>query len=374
MTVVVEKFFALLRIALSSSSEGLSVFSVCSPDEWLKLQELATNQGLVGIAYAGICRLPAEKRPPMELLLQWAGEAELIRGQNRMLNQEAARLTDIFAARGERSAILKGPANARLYPDPYSRQGGDIDIWVSGGHEHVLHLLQALGMPCAEEPKSLESHHHVHLAPGISEADVEVHFLPSSGCWNPFMDARLKRFLGREIENTEKVPEGFFVPSNRFALVMQMAHIQRHFMRNGIGLRQLTDYFVLLQRLTPCERDEIAALMPKFGLSRTCRALMWVLAYVFGLERSHMLCEPDARRGKWMLKDVIAGGNFGFFSVRERSKNFRRFLLKRCRSIRLFAFDPVEALWNEFYFWVWFFRTVSLRIRTRRVFLKGIRG
>ena len=374
MSLVEEHFFALLRIALSSSSEGLSVFPVCSPDEWLKLQELATNQGLVGIAYAGICRLPAESRPPMELLLQWAGEAELIRGQNRMLNQEAARLTDIFAARGERSAILKGPANARLYPDPYSRQGGDIDIWVSGGHEHVLHLLQELGMPCAEEPKSLESHHHVHLAPGISEADVEVHFLPSSGCWNPFMDARLKRFLGREIENSEKVPEGFFVPSNRFALVMQMAHIQRHFMRNGIGLRQLTDYFVLLQRLTPGERDEIAALMPKFGLSRTCRALMWVLGHVFGLERRQMLCEPDARRGKWMLKDVIAGGNFGFFSVRERSKNFRRFLLKRSRSIRLFAFDPVEALWNEFYFWVWFFRTVSLRIRTRRVFLKGIRG
>ena len=39
-------------------------------------------------------------------------------------------------------AILKGQANARLYPDKFSRETGDIDIWVEGGRESVLALLQ----------------------------------------------------------------------------------------------------------------------------------------------------------------------------------------------------------------------------------------
>lgn len=374
MSLVEEHFFALLRIALSSSSEGLSVFSVSGPDEWLKLQELATNQGLVGIAYAGICRLPAESRPPMGLLLQWAGEAELIRGQNRMLNQEAARLTDIFAARGERSAILKGPANARLYPDPYSRQGGDIDIWVSGGRDKVIGLLDQLGLDYVRDPKIIESKHHIRLVRSSQECDVEVHFSPVHGSKNPLVRSRLLRYLEDEIQNAERVPEGFYVPSLRFALVMQLSHIQKHFLRNGIGLRQLTDYFVLLQRSTQEDRDGVASQFVRLGLSRTCGALMWALWRVFGLERDLMLCKPDKRRGKWLLEDVLAGGNFGFYSKKGQQGILRRWIWKRWRSIRFFAFDPVEAAWDEFYYWSWFFRSIVSRIRLRRLSLKGLHG
>ncbi len=371
MSTVQEEFFALLRIALSSSGEGLSVFPVCSEEEWLELQDIATKQGLLGVAFAGISRLPAEKRPPLDLLHQWAGETELIRGHNAMLNREAARLTDVFAIQGRNTAILKGPANARLYPDPYSRQGGDVDIWVSGGRESVLRLLGELGLSYALDSLPLQLLHHVRLVRDASKFEVEVHFLPSSGCSNPFANTRLQKFLEHEIRNVERAPEGFFVPSNRFALVMQLAHIQGHFLRSGVGLRQLTDYFVLLQRLMPGERDEVAALIPKFGLSRSCGALMWLLGHVFGLERSRMLCEPDEWRGRLMLSDVVSGGSFGFYSVSERSKSFRRLFLKRWRAIRLFAFDPVESLWNEFYYWVWIFKTLPSRIRLRKLSLKG---
>ena len=326
----------------------------------------------MGVAFVGISRLPAEKRPPMGLLHQWAGEAELIRGHNAVLNREAARLTELFVARECQTAILKGPANARLYPDPYSRQCGDVDIWVSGGYEGVLRLLRELALPWAVEPLPLQSRHHVRLVRSAAEVEVEVHFLPSSGCWNPFANARLQRFLNGEIESTKRVPEGFNVPSNKFALVMQLAHIQKHFLRNGVGMRQLTDYFVLLQHSTQEERDEVAARLGRLGLAHSCGALMWLLGHVFGLDRSQMLCNPDRRRGRWMLDDVISGGNFGFYAAREISKNFRRLFLKRWRAIRLFAFDPLEALWNEFYYFIWIFKTLPVRIRLRRLSLKGI--
>jgi hypothetical protein len=283
-------------------------------------------------------------------------------------------LTDLFVAQGRHTAILKGPANARLYPDPFSRQGGDIDIWVSGGRDKVIGLLGQLGLDYVRDPKIIEAKHHVRLARSSQECDVEVHFSPVSKSRNPFVCSRLLHYLEDEIKNTERVPEGFYVPSHRFALVMQLSHIQKHFLHNGIGLRQLTDYFVLLQHSTQEDRDEVASQLVRLGLARTCAALMWALWRVFGLEHDRMLCKPDKRRGKWLLEDVLAGGNFGFYSKKGELGFLRGWIWKRWRSIRFFAFDPVETAWNEFYYWKWFFRSIVSRIKLRRLSLKGLHG
>ena len=63
-----------------------------------------------------------------------------------MIYQEAARVTQLFVEQGLPSAVLKGPANARLYPDPLSRHGGDIDICVPGGYDKVKQLLIDTGL------------------------------------------------------------------------------------------------------------------------------------------------------------------------------------------------------------------------------------
>ena len=36
------------------------------------------------------------------------------------------------------NCILKGQGNALMYPDPYARVPGDIDIWLDGGREKIL--------------------------------------------------------------------------------------------------------------------------------------------------------------------------------------------------------------------------------------------
>ena len=121
-----DKFFELLRVGLGTGGAATAVFRA-SPEEWDSLYRMAGEQSVLGIAYAGIERLPKDAQPPMELAFQWASEAETVRGHNRMVNAEASRLTQFFAAAGRKTAVLKGPANAMLYPDPLSRQCGDID-------------------------------------------------------------------------------------------------------------------------------------------------------------------------------------------------------------------------------------------------------
>ena len=87
-----EKFFALLRLGLGMEGQAPSGISL-TPEEWSALYDMAVRQSVLGVAYAGIQRLPKDAQPPMELAFQWASEAETIRGHNRLVNGVAARLT-----------------------------------------------------------------------------------------------------------------------------------------------------------------------------------------------------------------------------------------------------------------------------------------
>ena len=212
--------------------------------------------------------------------------------------------------------------------------------------------------------------HHVHLL-NAGKVSLEVHFKPSSGVLSPFANARLQRYLEREILNTERVPEGFWSPSIKFALVMQLAHLQRHFFNEGVGLKQFVDYFILLQRSTAEERQEIAPKLGSFGLKRLGGAFMWVLQEVFGLERDKMLVAPDEKLGKKVLAEVYDSGNFGFNRVNAKDlhgMNFvRRWFTNRWKSIRLMPYSPSEVFWHEVEYWRTFARSIPLRIRERRV-------
>lgn len=378
----IKMLFSLLRSALT----GTECEGSCSPKEWAKVYALAAQQCVVGLAYRGISFLPAANRPSLEFLLQWASEAETIQGHNRLLNEGAARLTKMFAAKGFRSAILKGPANARLYPDPFARQCGDIDIWVEGGQQKVADLLQSMGLyksfpkiswyDYKAYRKELHewcqrlSWHHIHLHQKIDGVSVEVHFRPSSAINNPVANRRLQRFLEQEIKTTEFVAEGFYVPSLKFALVMQLAHILHHFVTSGIGLKQLIDYYVLLQNVSEEDRIEVSSMLRRFGLSRTASAVMWGLEYVFKLDPRKMLCEPNCKLGTVLLQEVFKGGAFGNYAPRQKHRAFMKWFVRMHRPLQLFMFDPVEVFWGFISNWVEFVRSIPVRIKLRKLSLK----
>jgi hypothetical protein len=387
-----EHLFTLIRLAFGAGEAESANFNVETAEEWSLLYSLASKLSVVGIAYAGICKLPKGRRPPLDLAFQWASEAEAIRGHNRLVNDEARRLTELFAGEGRRSAILKGAANARLYPDRFMRQCGDIDIWIDGGRDSVIGLLGRLGLmepepqaitgrkmtyeeKYAEAKRKLNvkvSGHHVHLAHDAATVTVEAHFLPSSGNLNPFTNKRLMKFLNDEISKTELVPEGFYVPSLKFALAMQLSHIQRHFMAGGIGLKQITDYYVLLQQASDSERLEIAKNLRSFGLLRVTKALMWVLGHIYGLERDRMLCEPNERYGKWMLGVILEGGNFGFYYKVEYRSFVTRWFGRRWRAIRFSPFSPMDVFWAEVAYWKHFWRSLPIRIKLRKLSIRDL--
>ncbi len=364
-----DTFFVLLRVALIR--DNLNEEPTSKELEWERIYADAEKQSLLGVLWSAVEKLPREMQPPLEMMLSWAGDAEIIRGMNRLLDQEAARLTKVFREVGRRTAILKGQANAKLYPDKLLRQPGDIDIWVEGGKKSVIRLIEEIGMQPKNE-QALHSYHHVHLAPTKEGVQVEVHFRPSSGNYNPVTNRRLQSWLEQEILEATPVEEGFNVPTVKFALVMQLAHIQRHLFGDGVGLRQLCDYILLLRLASDKERNEVGALLGRFGLLRTAGALMWVLQEVFHLDDQQMLCQTDVYRGKWLLHEIIEGGNFGYYSESCHQSLWKSFMAARCRKIRLTSFDLKEGLWAELKYWKNFFVNMPLRIKYRTWSLRGI--
>ena len=362
-----EALFDLLRMAVDDDCSPRFFTRKLNDEEWRSLRSMCHKQQISAVVYRAVSHLPAEQQPPSKFMFQWAVEAEIVKGHNGLLNAEASRLTQLFEAQGRKTAVLKGPANARLYPDPNMRQAGDIDLWVEGGRDSVIALLKQMGYQLFE--KDLLSAHHVQLRPE-GDVSVEIHYKPSSKNWSPFSSARLMRYLEEKIQNVERVPEGFNIPSMTFALAMQLSHIQHHFLMDGIGLKQIIDYFILLKHATEENRREINAKLSSLGLLRFAGALMWILGRIFGLDASKMICSPNQKLGKKMLDELFVGGNFGMYCKSSKSKHWAvLWLWRRYHIIRKFWFFPVEILGCELNYWFGFIKSIWIRIKFRRLSL-----
>ena len=337
---------------------------------WAQVYKEARCQSLTGVIYGVVNRMGHGVDIPRDLMLGWTYQAEAIRGFNAKMNAEAARLTGWLGERGRRTAILKGQANARLYPHPDERQPGDIDIWVEGGRESVLKLLTDEGMM---DNKDDVSYHHVHLKKNDCGISVEVHFRPASGNYNPVTNSRLQRFLEDEIRQSKECPEGFNVPTLRFALIMQMAHIQRHFLSGGVGLRHIMDYYMLMKNAKAEDRQFVGNQLRSFGLRNTAGAVMWLMEKLFSLTREEMLCPPDKRRGKWMLDEVMDGGNFGRHFDKKNHGYWRTIYDGQMRTISLCRFNFWESFFTEANFWLFVIKTIPKRIRYRTFSLSKIK-
>ena len=364
-----EQFFSLLRYALGAASS----FDACPTEaEWRYIYEQGVKQSVIALLFTGVNRLRGEQEPPLELTMKWATEAEDVRALNALLNSESKRLTDLFEVEGYHTAILKGQANARLYPDPMSRQPGDIDIFVDGGLERVAALLTRLGL-IEEGEKPIG--HHWHLPEGFSEVIVEVHHrpLPRTDSDTRHTD-RIMAYLQGEFETaTTFCPEGFRVPSIAYALVMQLSHMRRHAVMNGgIGLRQVIDYYVLLNHATDAELQQLRIQVKHFGMKQFAAALMWMLQQTLHLPANKMIAKPNRYRGQWLLSFIMEGGNFGFYKRKEETDNMVRVVWNgRVKAFKTILVWPEMArpIWrSEWDFLSYLISSIPKRIRQRTLF------
>ena len=235
-------FFDFLRFCIGSAKE---IPSSLKEADWQEIYAIAKKQCLVGVLFDGIKKLPAEHvGMKKELLLQWMAESQMLEKANVRLNDAAIHVSEWFRKKGFRTCILKGQGNAMMYPNPYSRTPGDIDIWVEGGDKRVISFVRSIS------PHEKACYHHIEF-PSYKGVEVEVHYRPSFLLcfWH---DRKLQKYYERvkEKQFSHRVMLGeqgeIAIPTVEFNLIFQLTHIFSHLMNEGIGLRQLVDYYYVL--------------------------------------------------------------------------------------------------------------------------------
>ena len=200
---------------------------------------------IYSVLFDGIKKLPAEYvGMKKELLLQWMAESQMLEKANVRLNDAAIHVSEWFRKKGFRTCILKGQGNALMYPNPYSRTPGDIDIWVEGEDKRVISFVRSIS------PHEKACYHHIEF-PSYKGVEVEVHYRPSFLLcfWN---NRKLQKYYERvkEEQFSHRVMLGeqgeIAIPTMEFNLIFQLTHIYAHLMNEGIGLRQLVDYYYVL--------------------------------------------------------------------------------------------------------------------------------
>lgn len=354
-------FCELLRVGLGLPQEFPYKFS---ETEWKTFFLMAKQQTVQGIIFNSLSRLPTDSRPPRTLTMRLSMTVETIRGQNLLMNQEAARYTQLFSNRKVQSVILKGQANARLYPDPLLRQSGDIDIWIPGDFNSDADLLLDMGLISKINSNEKRIHHIGFWSD--NNIEIEIHHRLAHGIF--FRNRAFQKLLLTEINNVTFTPEGFYSPSIRFALLMQLSHLQQHIF-GGLGLRLYMDYYMLLTHSTKADREYVWRYVKKFALGHVCAAVMGLLEIVFGLSRELMICPPDNKRGMRLYKIAFVGGNFGKYAPKKQKKEFvlTDWLHRRIQSLQWFDFDLFNTILKELIYWKTTISLMPERIRRRKI-------
>ena len=440
LTIMEEKvYFDFLQVAVGNRK---SLSGGISDADWLRLFELCKRQALIGVGFTAVEKLHAMGVVcPAALKMRWMALALQIEKRNGLLNEQCKKLTEQYEHDGLSTCILKGQGNCLNYPEELRkrRQCGDIDVWtvpfeneecrnkvrrqkgkpmkneecseadggvaiaVQTGKEDVEYVeyhgrkavIEYVRMQHRLEgyiEKPVIRYHHIE-APKIDGTEVEVHFRP---CYahSPLRNWRMQRWFEEHADvcMKNKTHMGFAVPTASVNVVYQMCHLFSHYFDEGLGLRQLMDYYFALRvwhnDVMECKdlqtqgmwseglgtpvmsKEEVMSVMRSFGMARFATAVMYVLQEVFFKNEEcrmkneewpaelepWMICEPNEREGRKLLEEIMKGGNFGQYD--ERGKEFKNGgmikhgLWKLKRVMRLVRSYPEEALWEPV-FRVW---------------------
>ena len=412
-------FFAFLKYCLGYKGD---MSSVVAGMDWQELYSFASKQALLGLCFDGIERLgeeyPEELRlNPIgrDLLMTWMGKAQQIRRQNRKVNAVAGKLFSMLREDGLRCCVLKGQGNALMYPNPYSRTPGDIDVWIDASRERIMEY--------AQKKFELEDDIRLqHLETSLDGVPVELHFFPCS-MNNPIYHARLQKWFRRNADlqcsHIVRLPDGagdIAIPTTAFNVVYQLTHLYHHFFDEGIGMRQIIDYFLVVNdfskneivssKITPSlftlkegstfspspsssgsgdvtalrcseplrykdggpskvspgcagwDRLGYACELKHLGLWKFAGAVMYVLHEALGLPEEKMIAPMDEKRGKLLLAEILNGGNFGRHFTKyghfTQQGMAKKYFLKIWRNMHFVRYYPAEAL-SEPIFRTWHF-------------------
>lgn len=264
----------LLRMAVREE-----VVDLPADIDWREIKERAFRQGVGGIVFDVVEKLPAGQRPPKEVVLEWMGMVMRMERMYEHHRQVIAGLAAFYAEMGVRMLLLKGYGLSLAWPVPKHRPTGDIDIFLFGKQQEADERLQArFGV-------EIDNSHHKHSVFQLGQTMVENHY--------SFLNvhahrstAEIEAILQGQLDEVE--PSGIAnvsLPSARFNSLYLLRHSGEHFASVDISLRIVLDWAFYVRR-HPVDWPWLLAQLKRVGMKPYLAVLNAICVRYLGFEAS----------------------------------------------------------------------------------------
>lgn len=346
--------FTLLRAGLwEKEPDDLSAFPL-TDTQWWEVYRMAVRQTVVGIVWRGLHHLPDPLLPGDAMMIRWVAKADSIERRSRQMNAVTLRLLRLMEENGLHPILLKGQSVATLYEHPLMRQCGDIDLYFPSKDEELraAHLMESHACTMEQRPdgsrcyswQGVEVEHHSHLF------DLHTPWL------HGYLSSLIRQHGFTNQSLSHQPADTASVPAPLLCLLLLDAHMLKHLMGNGLGLRQFCDmaraYHTLRGNYSPAELE---AVYRRTGLLKWNLQLHAFLVSHLGLSPHDLpyACTENTASPR-LLHIILDGGNFGqyresggkvFHSGWER-KLWTFFSFWKHRDFS-YAYAPAEAFWTS---------------------------
>ena len=345
-------FWELLRAGLWEQTPQID--EPLGAEQWNTLMQTGREQTLLGVLYDGMCLLPTNLQPEQALRMKWFWNVNKTEQTNRLINHVLVELMEKLEAEGIRPLLLKGQANAMLYPNPLHRQCGDIDLFIGRkDYPKACALVREWGMSEKGDEESLK-HLHCHWQ-GVT---IELHRVAAIFPW-PSWQRYFLRWSEGELEQSSDcfVPateeKSIRIPTPVFYVLFVFYHMYHHFLNGGVGLRQLCDCARILHGYHDrLDVDELHERLQKLDLMYPWQVFGHLLVHRLGLPQEEFPFYKDQEKKAGRVLDIIEReGNFGQYSGKKKpDKGFfvwlklKRFLFNSSRYPMVMRLFPLHAL------------------------------
>lgn len=235
-------FFELLKAGLWEQSVRLLPYE---PLDFDALYKLADEQSVVGLVAAGLENVEDRKVKKPEVV-QFMKKVFSLEGRNQEINSF---LRDLYGKMRDaviQSVLVKGQGVGQCYVRPQWRAVGDVDLLLdSDNYDKAKSFLSPLASHIDKEMVG-----HKHLGMTIGSWTVELHGT-LHGHISKYADAVVDQVQEEMMEKKrfriwDNGGTDILLPTPDDDIIFIFSHIQQHFFRGGIGLRQICDWTRLL--------------------------------------------------------------------------------------------------------------------------------